>query len=85
MLNVVLFLKLETFTGAHDMNNGQSPEATDPKHRMNLSGSYHKRYSQHLQFIYLDSIKSSPKDLGSSQLPRTRWVVGCCSQQPSFI
>ena len=28
---------------------------------MNLSGSYHKGYSQHLQ--YLDSIKSSTKDL----------------------
>ena len=31
------------------------------KLRMNLSGSYHKGYSQHLQ--YLDSNKSSPKDL----------------------
>ena len=28
---------------------------------MNLNGSYHKGYSQHLQ--YLDSIKSSTKDL----------------------
>ena len=37
--------------------SGQQTE----KHRMNLSGSYHKGYSQHLQ--YLDSNKSSPKDL----------------------
>ena len=31
------------------------------KHRLNLSGSQHKGYSQHLQ--YLDSRKSSAKDL----------------------
>ena len=41
---------------------GNKPE----KHRMNFSGSQHKGYSQHLQ--YLDSVKSSAKGLSFPQL-----------------
>ena len=53
--------------------------ATDRKHRMNLSGSYHKGYSQHLQ--YLDSNKSSPKDLSpplSEMVVGKLFSIGCC-------
>ena len=49
------------------------------KHRMNLSGSYHKGYSQHLQ--YLDSNKSSPKDLSpplSEMVVGKLFSIGCC-------
>ena len=38
-----------------------SPRNKSQEHRMNLSGSQRKSYSQHLQ--YLDAIKSSAKDL----------------------
>ena len=41
-------------------------ENKSEKHRMNLSGSEHKGYSQHLQ--YLDSVKSSAKDLSLPKL-----------------
>ena len=55
--------------------SGQQTE----KHRMNLSGSYHKGYSQHLQ--YLDSNKSSPKDLSpplSEMVVGKLFSIGCC-------
>ena len=55
--------------------SGQQTE----KHRMNLSGLYHKGYSQHLQ--YLDSNKSSPKDLSpplSEMVVGKLFSIGCC-------